>query len=76
MEGPALGVRELGEGVLDVSAAGEPRAVLYGDSLVLYPRDLQEHSRLEDTGYAGRVLMEDSGTAVVISASSAWRFLP
>lgn len=50
--------------------------MLYSDSLVLYTRDLQEHSRLEDTGYAGRVLMEDSGTAVVISASSAWRFLP
>ena len=43
---------------------------------VLDISDLEEHARLEDTGYAGKVLMEDSGTAVVISASSAWRFLP
>lgn len=76
LDGTALGSLELSEEVLDISAAGEYLAVLYSDSLVLYTRDLQEHSRLEDTGYAGRVLMEDSGTAVVISASSAWRFLP
>ena len=76
LDGAVIASLELTEEVLDMSAAGDCLAVLYSDSLVLYTRDLQERARLEDTGYAGHVLMEESGTAVVIAAASAWRFLP
>ena len=60
----------------DRRAAGEYLAVLYSDSMVLYTRDLQEHARLEGTDYAGRVIMEEDGTALVLTGTAAWRFLP
>ena len=31
---------------------------------------------MDDTDYAAQVRMERSGTALVISATSAWRYLP
>lgn len=76
LEGQEVASLELTEEVLDLSAAGEYLAVLYSDSLVIYTRDLQEHARLEGTDYAGRVIMEPDGTALVIAGTAAWRFLP
>ena len=61
---------------MSVSAAGNYLAVLMGNSLVIYDRNLEEYSRLEDTGYANRVLMGDDGSALVIGGSSAFRYLP
>ena len=61
---------------MDLSAAGNYLAVLYSDSLVIYTRDLQEHARLDGTDYAGHVIMEPGGTAMVITGTAAWRFLP
>ena len=76
LEGQELASLELAEEVLDLSAAGEYLAVLYSDSLVIYTRDLQEHARLDGTDYAGHVIMESGGTAMVITGTAAWRFLP
>ena len=76
LAGQEIASLELSEEVLDLSAAGNYLAVLYSDSLVLYTRDLQEHARLEGTDYAGRVIMEEDGTALVLTGTAAWRFLP
>ena len=66
----------LTEEVLDISAAGSYLAVLYGNSVVVYNKDLTEHARMEGTDYAGQVEMEDDGTVLLIAGASAWRFLP
>lgn len=76
LEGEKIASLELREEVLDISAAGEYLAVLYGDSLVVYTRDLQEYARLEETGYAGQIRAEADGTVLVISRTSAKRFMP
>lgn len=75
-QGEAIASLELTEEVLDLSAAGDYLAVLFSDSLVIYTRDLQEHARLEDTGYAGHILLGEDGTCLVLSGTSAWRYLP
>ena len=76
LEGQQIASLEVTEEVLDLSAAGNYLAVLYSDSLVIYTRDLQEHARLDGTDYAGHVIMESGGTAMVITGTAAWRFLP
>lgn len=76
LDGKEIASMEITEEVLDISAAGSYLAVLYSDSLVLYTRDLAEYSRMDDTDYAVQVRMEEAGTALVIAATSAWRFLP
>ena len=75
-EGQEIASLEITEEVLDMSAAGGYLAVLYSDSLVIYNRDLEEHARLVGTDYAGHVIMEPGGTALVIAGTAAWRFLP
>ncbi len=76
LDGEELASLELTEEVLDLSAAGEYLAVLYGDSLAVYDQTLTERARLEGTDYAGQIQMEDDGTVLLISGTSAWRFLP
>ena len=76
LDGDELASMELTEEVLDLSAAGEYLAVLYGDSLAVYDRTLTERARLEGTDYAGQIQMGDDGTVLLISGTSAWRFLP
>ncbi len=75
-EGDLIASLELTEEVLDLSAAGDRLAVLFSDSLVIYTRDLQEYARLDGTGYAGRILLGEDGTCLVLSGTSAWRYLP
>ena len=75
-EGQEIASLEINEEVLDMSAAGGYLAVLYSDSLVIYNRDLEEHAQLVGTDYAGHVIMESDGTALVIACTAAWRFLP
>ena len=76
LDGEEIARLELTEEVLDMSAAGDYLAVLYGDSLVIYTRDLEEHARLEETGYAGQVQMREDGTALLLSGTFAQRFIP
>ena len=61
--------------VAATGAVGIP-AVLYGDSVAVYDRELVELTRLEGTGYAGQVQMGTDGTVLLISGTTAWRFLP
>lgn len=76
LQGQEIASLEIGEEVLDLSAAGNYLAVLYSNSLVIYTRDLTEYARLDSTDYAGQVRMEEGGTALIISGTSAWRFRP
>lgn len=76
LDGAEIARLELSEEVLDISAAGDYLAVLYDNSLVIYTRDLQESARLEETEYAGQIQMGENGTVLMISGSSAWRFVP
>ena len=76
LDGKELASLPLTEEVLDISAAGSYLAVLYGNSVVVYNKDLTEHARMEGTDYAGQVEMEDAGTVLLIAGASAWRFLP
>lgn len=59
-----------------MDASGDRLAVLFGDSLVVYTRDLQEYARLDDTGYAGQIEVEPDGAVLLIAGTEAWRFLP
>ena len=76
LDGETLATLELTEEVLAMSAAGDRLAVLYGETLVLYDRALNEVARLEDTQHAGGVRMAEDGTALLIAETSARRFLP
>ena len=76
LDGEQIASLELRDEVLDMSASGDYLAVLYGDSLVIYTKELEERARLSETGYAGQVRMEADGTALVISGASARRFQP
>lgn len=76
MDGAEIASIELTDEVLDIAARGDYLAVLFGEGLVVYRRDLTEYTRLENTGYAGQILMEQGGGVLLISGSSAWRFLP
>lgn len=74
--GEEISSLHLTEEILDISARGDYLAVLYGERLVVYRRDLTEFACLEDTDYAGQLLVEADGSVLLISGSSAWRFLP
>jgi len=74
--GKAIAMQEITEEVMDISAAGEYLAVLYSDSMVIYNRDLEEQTVLEETGYADHILMKNDGSAIVIGGNTAWRYLP
>lgn len=76
MDGQEIASRELREEVLDIAAGGEYLAVLYGEGLVIYQRDLTEYARLADTNYAGQIHTEADGTVLLISGALAWRYLP
>lgn len=75
-DGEEIASLEITEEILDMSAAGDYLAVLYSDSLVIYTKNLEEHARLGGTDYAGQVIMQPDGTALVIAGTTAWRFLP
>lgn len=76
LDGEEIATLDLTEEVLDMSAAGNHLAVLYGDALVVYDRNLTEVACLDGTDYAGHVRMSDDGTAILVAETSAWRFLP
>ena len=76
LNGEAIASLDLTEEVLDISAAGNSLAVLYGESLVVYDRELTERARLENTDYASQIRAQEDGSVLMISGSSARRFLP
>ena len=75
-DGETLGTAEINREVLDVSASGKYIAVLCSDALTIYTSDLDEYAVLENTDYAGDVIMRDDGTALLLGASGAWLYIP
>ena len=75
-KGEVLGSLNVQHEVLDVSAAGDYVAVLYGDSLTIYTAELTEYATLHGTEYAKQVAMRDDGTALLIGASRGWLYIP
>ena len=75
-KGEVLGSLNVQHEVLDVSAAGDYVAVLYGDSLTIYTSGLTEYVTLHGTEYAKQVAMRDDGTALLIGASRGWLYIP
>ena len=76
LNGNVIASLDLTEEVLDISAAGNYLAVLHGESLAVYDRELNERARLEDTGYAAQIRVQEDGSVLMISGASAWSFLP
>jgi len=76
LDGQEIASMELREEVLDIAAGGDYLAVLYGEGLVVYDRELTECARMDDTGYASQIQVEKDGAVLLISGSAAWRFLP
>ena len=75
-EGETLGSLDARREILDVSAAGRYIAVLYGDSLTVYTRDLTEYATLSGTDFARQVIMRPDGTALLLGSSRAWLYIP
>ncbi len=75
-DGTVIAAKDITEEVLDISASGNYVAVLYGDALIIYTKELEEYARLSNTGYASHVLMQSDGSALIIGGNTAWRYLP
>ena len=75
-DGTVIAAKDITEEVLDISASGNYVAVLYGDALIIYTKELEEYARLNNTGYARHVLMQSDGSALIIGGNTAWRYLP
>ena len=67
---------ELEGEVLSLSAAGRYIAVLYGDSLTIYNKVLEQEALLPDISEARQVVMRADGSAVLMGAESARLYLP
>ena len=75
-DGTELGVLDINEEVLDISAAGRYVAVLYADRVVVCNPDLQVYASLTGTDQARGVLMRPDGSVLILGAESAKLFLP
>ena len=75
-DGEVLGELELGEEVLDLSAAGRYIAVLYTDRCVIYNSALQEYASLVGTDSIRAVLQRQDGSALLLGAEEARLFVP
>ena len=74
--GTTLGRLEVSEQVLSLSVAGDFIAVLTGDRLDIYTRDLSLYSSLEGTQGARKALLMEDGSAILISADRARFHVP
>ena len=75
-QGQTIASMDVSDEIMDIHVAGDYLAVLQSNALVLYTRDLQVYSRLENTSYANQVLVSADGAALVIANNSARRYLP
>lgn len=65
------------EQVLSIDAAGRYFAVLTADRLDIYSaKDMSLYSTLEGTQNARKVLLREDGSAMLISAGTAWLYIP
>ncbi len=75
-EGNELGCVNMDGEVLSLHSAGRYTAVLMGDELTIYDKDLEQDSRLSDISESQQVMMRDDGSALLAGASTARLYLP
>jgi len=75
-DGAELGVLDVSEEILDISAAGRYLAVLYADRVVVYNQNLQVYASLAGIDQVRGILMRPDGSVLLLSAESAKIFLP
>lgn len=74
--GKSLGRMDVNEQVLSLSVSGDYIALLTGDRLDIYTRDLTLYASLDGTQGARKVLLMEDGSAILISADSASFYVP
>ena len=74
--GAVLSSLELGDQVLDLTAAGRYTAVLTATQFTVYNKDLEPYSALDATGGARRVVLRADGTAFLAGGETARLSIP
>ncbi len=75
-DGQEIASLNVSDEILSISAAGRYIAVLYADKLVIYTPQLEQYASLNGTDYAREAIMGDDGSALLLAAERAVRFLP
>ena len=75
-EGKELAALEIDAEVASLSAAGRYVAVLTGEELVIYDRQLKPCAQLQEVSQAREVLMRSDGSAVLAGSMAASLYLP
>lgn len=75
-EGKELAALEIDAEVASLSAAGRYVAVLTGEELVIYDKQLKPCAQLQEVSQAREVLMRSDGSAVLAGSMTASLYLP
>ena len=75
-EGKELAALEIDAEVASLSAAGRYVAVLTGEELVIYDKQLKPCAQLQEVSQAREVLMRSDGSAVLAGSMAARLYLP
>lgn len=75
-EGKELAALEIDAEVASLSAAGRYVAVLTGEELVIYDKQLKPCAQLQEVSQAREVLMRSDGSAVLVGSMAASLYLP
>ena len=75
-EGKELATLEIDAEVASLSAAGRYVAVLTGEELVIYDKQLKPCAQLQEVSQAREVLMRSDGSAVLAGSMAASLYLP
>ncbi len=75
-EGNELGYTDVDGEVLSLHSAGRYTAVLMGDRLTIYNKELGSEAALDDISEAHQVMMRDDGSALLAGTSAARLYLP
>lgn len=74
--GNELGYVDLDGEVLSLHSAGQYTAVLMGDELTIYDKELAQEAYLSDISEAHQVMMRSDGSALLAGSASARLYLP
>jgi hypothetical protein len=75
-DGQEIATLSISDEILSISASGRYIAVLYADKLVIYTPQLEQYASLTGTDYAREALAGNDGSALLLAAEHAVRFLP
>lgn len=75
-DGKEIAALPVSDEILSISASGRYIAVLYADKLVIYTPQLEQYASLTGTDYAREALVGNDGSALLLAAEHAVRFLP